>query len=227
MACCIEGLYAVALLLLFLFTGGVVTPSMKSEEDFNHYGAKDSTYYSFLMWHYWFGAATVCMIVASICVLGCTNVQRTTAWVWAVVNSISGAFCVYGAHVLLPTDDGTSNENGLDWAGWFVTVLVLVIISILSGLGVQEKLRCHSSLECFALSEELVTMRSFSWMMHYFFVANTVVFFVLGLFRDLIWPNDPRQAAHLWAYVLLVSGVASCVGAYRLSVSRTTHVQGG
>jgi len=99
------------LFVIFILTGAPVTPAMK-DSWFNSYTAKNTTYFAWLVLHYWLGAAFILMLIIG----GFRNYfwednSKQIAFVWSFIFFIAGAFCVYGAYKIMP--DVNDDEKNL------------------------------------------------------------------------------------------------------------------
>eukprot|EP00039_Didymoeca_costata_P026836 m.16784 g.16784 ORF g.16784 m.16784 type:complete len:119 (+) comp5795_c0_seq2:255-611(+) len=97
------GLTLFALFVLFLLTGGPVTPSLKGYS-FNHYKSKDDTYFFVLYWHLLLGAAFVLFAIIGGIRNACfAQNTKQVAYVWAFTILVSSVVATYGVYKVIPS----------------------------------------------------------------------------------------------------------------------------
>eukprot|EP00756_Hemistasia_phaeocysticola_P050445 Hpha_TRINITY_DN25257_c0_g1::TRINITY_DN25257_c0_g1_i1::g.110786::m.110786 len=90
------GLQLLGVFVLFLLTGAPVTPNLSSWS-INSYDAKSNSYFTWLVLHYFIGAAFVgFLLVGVLRNLFFDGDAKQAARVWSIVFLLAGAFTVFG-----------------------------------------------------------------------------------------------------------------------------------
>ena len=103
---------SVLILLVFLLTGAPVTPHLKNFW-FNGYSERTTSYFTWLAFHYFLGAAFVAFLITGALrgVFWPRGGTKQAAFVWGIVMLISSIFTIYGSYRIMPVPS-SSDANG-------------------------------------------------------------------------------------------------------------------